>query len=95
MYRGIGTPLSLTKHAFFLLCMYGASKYHQNIQGASKHMGVSKHTGGIQTYVGGVQTYGDIQTYAGHPNISEFPNIQGAFLHAFLSHKVGFATSSE
>ena len=67
---------------------------HPNIQGASKH------TGGIQTYVGvskhmgAIWTYGGIQTYAGHPNIWGCPNKQGTFLHAFLSHESGFATSS-
>ena len=50
-------------------------------------MGMSKH-------IGGIQTYGDIQAYMGHPNIGECPNIQGAFLHAFLSHEAGFATST-
>ena len=101
-----GHPLSLTKYAFFVLYMY--SRYPNIIQtymGASKHMGDIQHTGGIQTYgghpniqgaskyMGAVQTYGGIQTYAGHSNIWGCPNIQGAFLHAFLSHKAGFGTS--
>ena len=71
----------------------------QTYRGHPNIWGVSKHTGGIQTYgecpnIGGVskhtgeiQTYGDVQTYGGHPNI------QGAFPHAFLSRKAGFATS--
>ena len=42
----------------------------------------------------GIQTYGGIQTYAEHSNIWGCPNIQGEFLHAFLSHEVGFATSN-
>ena len=37
-----GHPLSLTKHAFFVLLMY---RGHPNIWEASKHMGVSKDTG--------------------------------------------------
>ena len=37
---------------------------------------------------------GNIHTYRGHPNVcGECPNIQGAFLCAYLSCKVGFATS--
>ena len=68
--------------SYFLCVVYAWG--HPNIiktyRRASKHMG-------------DVQTYGGIQTYAGHPNIWGCPNIQGTFLHAFLSHKVGFATS--
>ena len=55
-----------TPHMFRCLQMYGASKHtggypniwghpnmgYPNIQGASKHMGVTKHTGGIQKYRG-------------------------------------------
>ena len=69
MYGGIWTPLSLKKHAFFVLCMY---RGHPNIWGVQMYRGhketpmyvsnpniwgASKHRGGIQTY-GGVQTYG-------------------------------------
>ena len=73
-------PLSLTKHAFFVLCVYSG---HPNIQGgiqtreASKHRQCPNLQGGIQTY-GGNQTYRrvsehmgvskhtvDIQTYGG------------------------------
>ena len=49
-----GHTLSLTNHAFFVLCMYRGHpniiktyRGHPNIYRASKHMGVSKHTGGI------------------------------------------------
>ena len=77
-----GHSLSVTKHAFFVLCMYGASKHYPNIQG------VSIHKGGIQTYgwcankeaskhTGGVQTYGGIQTYRMHPHIWGHPNVWG------------------
>ena len=57
------------------------------------HPNIIKTYRGHPNISGGVQTCGAIQTYAGHPNIRGCPNIQGAFLHAFLSHKVGFATS--
>ena len=57
MYGAYGHPLSLTKHAFFVLYMYSR---HPNIiqktgdiqtyRGPSNHMGKSKHLGGIQSY---------------------------------------------
>ena len=71
---------------------------HPNIKGTSKlwvvskHMGASKHTGGIQTYgVEGIQIYrwsskhtvgvskhiGGIQPYKGHPNIWWHTNVWG------------------
>ena len=73
-----GHPLSLAKHAFFVLYMYSR---HPNIQGgiqtygecpnipvASKHVGVSKHMGAIWTYRGHPNIWG-IQMYGvyGHP----------------------------
>ena len=72
LYGAYGHPLSLTKHAFFVLCMY---RGHPNIQGASKPMGVQTYReayGGIQTHPNiqeGIQTYGGIQLYGayGHP----------------------------
>ena len=47
MCMGIyGHPLSLTKHAFFVWCMYrGNPKHHPNIWGHLNILGVSKHTG--------------------------------------------------
>ena len=71
----------------------GVSKYV-----ASKHRDVQ--TWGASKHTGGIQTYGVVQAYGGHPNIQVGiqaywgdPNIEGAFLHAFLSCKVGFATN--
>ena len=64
MYGGIWIPLSLTKHALFVLLMYrGHPNIIQTYWGASKH-GVSKHTGGTQMYGGGQtyrEAYGGIQ----------------------------------
>ena len=66
-----GHSLSVTKHAFFVLYMYGGiqtlskltggvqTSKHVGIQtnrGASKHMRASKHTGDVQAY-GSIQTY--------------------------------------
>ena len=59
MYGGIQRPLSLTKHAFFVLCMYKGHTNiwgHTNILGVSKHMGASKHAGGVQRYSGHTDT---------------------------------------
>ena len=66
MYGDIWTPLSLTKHAFFVLCMYGTSKHHQNIQRV------------IQTYVRGVQTDGVSKHTGGIPACLPIP--QSGFL---------------
>ena len=77
-----GHPLSLTKHAFFVLYMYSRHpniiqtyREHPNIWVCPNIWGISKHTRGIQT-CGGVQTYRGhpniqegIQTYGGHPNV--------------------------
>ena len=56
--------LSLTKHAFFVLCMYRMHpniiqtyRGHPNIWEASKHMGASKYVEVILTY-GAVQKWG-------------------------------------
>ena len=80
----------------------GASEHRR----ASKYMGQSKHTGGCLNILGcpniqeASKHTGGIQTYVGCLNIwkaSKYlgcPNIQGAFLHVFLSHKVAFATST-
>ena len=66
MYGAYGHPLSLTKHAFYVLCMYrGASKHHPNIWRASKPME-------------GVQTCRGIQAYRGHPNIQGGIQMYGA-----------------
>ena len=92
-------PLSLTKHAFFVLYMY------------SRHPNIFQTYGGIQTYGGcpniwecphifrghpnigypniqeGIQTYGSIQTYrkvskhGGHPNIQGLSKHMGASKH--------------
>ena len=56
VWGAYGHSLSVTKHAFFALCMYGASKHTGGVQ-TSKHVG-------IQTYRG----CPNIQT-CGHPNI--------------------------
>ena len=60
-----GHSLSVTKHAFFVLCMYGASKHYPNIQGVSKdsNMGTSKHAGGAS------KTYGASNHTGVHQNI--------------------------
>ena len=86
-------PLSLTKHAFFVLCMYSRHpNIFQTYMGAPKCMGVSKHTGGIQTY-GGIKIYRRVSKHMGaskhtgsypnmgHPNIWGCLNIQGASKH--------------
>ena len=80
---GVHMDTSQSDKVFFLCIVYvqQTSKHHLNIQGASKHMAVSKHTGGIQTY-------------AVHPSIWSVQTYRGTILHAFLSHKVGFATCS-
>ena len=47
-----GHSLSVTKHAFFVLCMYGGIQTYRgcpNIWGHPNIQGVSKHTGNIQT----------------------------------------------
>ena len=73
---GIWTPLSLTKHALFVLFMYrghpniwGVQAYgqHPNMQ-APKCMGVSRDTG---------RHMGGIQRYRGYANIWEHPNVWG------------------
>ena len=69
-----GHPLSLTKHAFFVVCMYRG------------HQTSSKHTGSIQTYVG-------VSKHMGASKNMGVSKHTGAFLHAFLSHESGFATS--
>ena len=77
-YRGhpnvwYGHSLSGTKHAFFVLCMYGGhpniiQTYRKcpNIQtykgGASKHMGAFQHTGGHSNIWGYLNLWG-------HPNV--------------------------
>ena len=80
-----GHSLSMTKHDFFVLCMY---RQHANI--IQTYRGMSKHTGGIQTYgwcpniqgiskhvqgvskhTGSIQTCEGVQTCRGHPNIWE------------------------
>ena len=86
-----GHSLSVTKYAFFVLCMYVG---HPNIKGVSKHMGVSthiqraskhrnaQHTGeypnmwGIQIYRR-VSKHGVSKHTEGYPNIWGHPNIQG------------------
>ena len=81
---------NLHSHTFFVLCMY---RGHPNIWGHTNIQVGIQTFGSIQTYRWAskdmvcIQTYGSVQTYGGHPNI------QGAFLHAFLSRKTGFTTS--
>ena len=92
-----GHSLSVTKYAFFVLCMYGG------IQTLSKHTGgvqTSKDVG-IQTYRGCIQTYEGIQKYRGCPNIKwaskhmdavqtwGHPNIQGVSKHTRCIHTYG------
>ena len=48
--------------------------------------------GVIQRYEGHPNIWGVSKHTGKHPNIWGCPNIQGAFLHAFLSCKAGFAT---
>ena len=73
-------PLSLIKHAFFVLCMYrGIQTTSKLTEGHPNIWGMSKHTGGIQTNVGmsnhmeGIQTYGGVQTYRGHSCMPSYP----------------------
>ena len=51
---GIWTPLSVTKHAFFVLCIYRGIQTYGVIQmwGASKHMGVYTHIQGASKHRG-------------------------------------------
>ena len=74
-----GHPLSLIKHAFFVLCMY---RGHPNIIKTYREhpniWGMPKHTGGIQTYVGVSKHMGHpyiwgVQTYRGHSCMPSYP----------------------
>ena len=68
MYGAYGHPLSVTKHAFYVLCMYrGHPNITQTYSRVFKHVGASKHMEGVQTWVaskhtGGIQMYGGIWT---------------------------------
>ena len=71
-------PLSLTKHAFFMLCM--CRGYPSIIK---TYRGYPNIQEGVQTY-GGVQTYrghpnmqGGVQTYRGHPNMGDVQTYRG------------------
>ena len=55
-----GHPLSLTKHALFVLCMY---RGHPNIIKTYRE----------HPNMWGVQTYGGIQTYRGHSFMPSYP----------------------
>ena len=80
--RAYGHYLSVTKHAFFVLCMYGG------IQTLSKHTGVSKHMG--HPNIQGVSTHGGIQTYRGPSKHTGQSNVWGIWTplsvtkHAFF-----------
>ena len=52
MYGAYGHSLSVTKHAFFVLSMYGG------IQTLSKDTGMSKHTGGASKHMGASKCMG-------------------------------------
>ena len=47
IYGGIWTPLNLTKHIFFVLCMYRGHPNIKTYRGIQTYVGVSKHTAGI------------------------------------------------
>ena len=82
MYGVYGHPLSLIKHAFFVLCMY---RGHPNIiqnMGAVQIYRAVQHTGGIQTY-GAVQIYREAFKCVG------CPNIQGAIQTSNASKHMG------
>ena len=90
---GIWTPLSLTKHAFFvLLYVQGASEHHPSIWGhldtpygslykayrGHPNIGLCPNIQG--SHMGASKHTGDIQTYGWHPNIQTYrghPNIGG------------------
>ena len=61
---GHGHSLGVTKHVFFVLCMYGGIQT------------LSKHTGGVHTY-GGIQTYRGPCKHKGHQNMQGYPNVWG------------------
>ena len=90
-----GHSLSVTKHAFFVLCMYGG---HPNI--IQTYRGVQTY-GGIQTYRGcpniqvaskhrghqnilGVSTHGGIQTYRGPSKHVGTVQMYGAYGHLLV-----------
>ena len=75
-----GQPLSLTTHAFFVLCIFnGVSKDHQNIQGGIQTYGECPNIQGASKHMWeGVQTYGaskhmGVQTYRGHSCMPSYP----------------------
>ena len=69
-------PLNLTKHAFFVLCMYrGHPNIIQTYMGHPNMWEAFKH-GGCPNIQGGIQTYWGIQHTGGCANIWECPNIQ-------------------
>ena len=80
-----GHPLSLTKHAFFVLCMYRGHPNIWGIQtyGASKDMGMSKHTGGYPN-MKGIQTYGGIQHMGSSKCMGAYGHPISLTKHAFF-----------
>ena len=85
---GIWTPLSVTKHAFFVLCMYWRHpNIFQTYGGIETYRKVSKHRRHLNIQ-GVIQTYEDTQTYreyiqinGRHPNILEVSKHMGTFKH--------------
>ena len=73
-----GHPLSLRKHAFFLLYMCGGIQMY----GAYGHpLSLTKHAFFVLYMYKGhpniIQTYGGVQAYRWYPNIGGHPSIQG------------------
>ena len=83
VWGAYGHMLRLTKRAFFC-CIYtaGIQTSSKHAQGASKHMGVSKHNRrhpniGVPKHTGVIQTLGHENIQGMHPNIWWCPNIWG------------------
>ena len=81
-----GHSHSVTRHAFFMLCMYGGHphiiqtyRWCPNIWGHPDIQGVAKHIGSIQTWghsnIQGVSTHGGIQTYMRPSKHMGHPNV--------------------
>ena len=76
MYGGIWTSPQSDKACFLcVLYVQQASKHLPNIQGGSKHMGVSKHTGEYPNIWGHPNIHEAVKTYIGCQNIWRHPNI--------------------
>ena len=74
---GIWTPLSVTKHAFFVACMYrGNPNIIQTCRGCPNILWASKHMGGVQTYRRVSKHIGTSKHMGVSTHIRD-PNIQG------------------